>query len=94
MKGLVVAAAFVVGALSATGCLIGALFEVQGFGGPRDEGPRTGYVALLAVGFAASVGVPVFLCRWLFPRSGPGWLAAGAVIVGGCVVILGLSLRG
>lgn len=60
MKAIAVAVAFVLGALAAIGCLIGALFEAQGFGGPRGEGPRVDYLVGLAVGFAASVGIPVF----------------------------------
>ena len=79
------------GALFAIGFLLAALFEVQGFGGPRDEPPRAGYLVELALGFAACVIVPTFLARRLL-HAGPTWIAAAVIAVAGCVVILGLSL--
>jgi hypothetical protein len=93
LKGLVVVAAAALGALFAIGCLIAALFEVQGFGRPRDTDPRAGYLFLLALAFAACIAVPVWLWRWLLPESAPGWLLALAVSVVGVVLILGLSFR-
>ncbi len=93
LKGLVVAAAAALGALFAVGCVIAALFEVQGFGRPRDTDPRTGYLILLALAFAACVAVPVALWRWLLPASAPGWLVGFAVAVAGVVLILGISFR-
>ena len=53
--------AFALGTLAAFGCLLAALFEVDGFGGPRDQGPRPGYLIVLALGFVASVLIPVLL---------------------------------
>jgi hypothetical protein len=95
LKGVVVVAAVGVGALAAVGCLLAALFEVQGFGRPRDAEPRTGYLVELAVGFVASVAIPALLARWLFPRGGPAlYLIAGVIAVGGVLLILGISLRG
>ena len=85
-----VALAVGLGALAGVGCLLAALFEVQGFGGPRDQGPRTGYLVELAVAFVASVLIPVFLWRRLL-GNGPGLILAGCVAVAGVVVILGLS---
>ena len=58
-------AATTLGALLAFGCLIAALFEVQGFAGERDTDPRIGYLLLLALGFAACVSVPYWLWRRL-----------------------------
>jgi len=82
------------GALAAIGCLLAALFEVQGFGRPRDAEPRTGYLIELAVGFVASVAIPALLARWLLPRGGPALFVIAAVIaVGGVLLILGMSLR-
>ena len=50
--------ALALGMLAAIGCLLAALFEVQGFGGPRDQGPRVGYHVELAVAFVAAVLIP------------------------------------
>jgi hypothetical protein len=91
LKVIAVALAVALGALVAVGCLLAALFEVQGFGGPRDQGPRTGYLIELALGLVAAVVVPVVLWRRLL-GNGPGWVLAGSVAVAGVVVILGLSL--
>jgi hypothetical protein len=93
LKALVVAVATALGALFAVGCLLAALFEEQGFGRPRDTEPRPGYLALLALGFLASVGIPAFLWRRLFPGSGPAWIVALAIGVIGAVFLLGISLR-
>ena len=93
LKSVVVAGAVGLGALSALGCVLAALFEVQGFGS-RDGEPHTGYLIALALGFAASIVIPAFLWRWLFPRSGPGFIAAVGVAAAGVLLILGLSLRG
>jgi len=61
----------VVGYLSglfALGCALAALFEIQGFGGPRDQGPRPLYLIALAVGFVLCVAaLPLtlsFVARW------------------------------
>ena len=91
LKGIAVAVAVALGALAAVGCLLAALFEVDGFGGPRDQGPRAGYLIELGVGFVASVLIPVVLWRRLLGR-GPGWIVAGAVAAAGVVIILGVSL--
>lgn len=93
LKGLVVAVATALGALFAVGCVIAALFEVQGFGRPRDTDPRTGYLLLLALGFAACVAVPAFVWRLLLPGSAPGWLLASVAAVAGVLLILGISFR-
>jgi hypothetical protein len=80
------------GTLAAFGCLLAAYFEQDGFGGPRDQGPRTGYLVELGAGFVASVVVPAVVCRRLFPGSGPVWLVAGAIAFAGVIVIAGLGL--
>jgi hypothetical protein len=91
LKSVAVGAAFALGTLAAFGCLLAALFELDGFGGPRDQGPRSGYLIQLAVGFVASVLIPVLLWRRLL-GGGPGWTVAGAVAAVGVVIILGISL--
>lgn len=90
VKGIAVVLAVGLGALAAFGCLLAALFEVQGFGGTRNQGPRTGYLIELAVGFAAAVLIPVLLWRRLL-HGGPGWILAGAITIAGVVLILGIS---
>ena len=85
-----VGVALALGTLAAVGCLLAALFEVQGFGGPRDEGPRFGYLVELAVAFVAAVLIPAVLWRRLL-GGGPGLVVAGAIAGAGVVVILGVS---
>ena len=94
MRGLVVLAAVALGALTLFGCVIAALFEVQGFGRPRDGDPRNGYLLLLALGAVASVAVPAWLWRLLLPRSAPAWPLAFGVALLGVLAIAGLSLAG
>jgi hypothetical protein len=91
LKGIAVAVTLALSALAAVGCLLAALFEVQSFGGPRDEGPRTGYLIELGLGLVAAILVPTFIWRRLF-GGGPGWILAGAIAVTGVLAILGLSL--
>ena len=55
--------ATVVSAFFAIGFAIAILFELQGFGRPRDTDPRLWYVALLVLGLAACVAVPAWLWR-------------------------------
>jgi hypothetical protein len=90
VRVLVVAASVALGALFAIGFLISALFEVQGFGGPRDQGPRAGYLLELAIGVVACVGVPILLWRRLL-GGGPGWVAAGAVSTIFVLAIVGIT---
>ncbi|HXH88156.1 MAG TPA: hypothetical protein VNI55_06080 [Gaiellaceae bacterium] len=92
LKGLVVAVAAGLGGLLALGCVLAALFEVQGFGRPRDVDPRIGYLFLLALGLAACIVVPVALWRALLPASAPAWPLALALDVAGWLLILGISL--
>lgn len=82
--------ALALGMLAAIGCLLAALFEVQGFGGPRDQGPRFGYLVELAVAFVAAVLIPAVLWRRLL-GGGPGLVVAGAIAAAGVIVILGIS---
>ena len=70
LKVLVVALSVALGALFAVGFLLAALFERQGFGSPRDQPPRTGYLLELAAGFAACVAIPALLSRRLL-HAGP-----------------------
>jgi hypothetical protein len=88
----VVAAAGCLGLLFAVGCVIAALFELQGFG-DRDGDPSIPYLLALAAAFVACVAVPVLVWRALLPASAPGVLLAalpaGAVVV----ILLGLGLE-
>jgi hypothetical protein len=86
----VVIAAAALGALFGVGCLVAALFELQGFGAPRDTDPRALYLLALGAGLALCVAGPLVLWRLLLPDSSPGW----GVAVGSAVVILVLALLG
>jgi hypothetical protein len=93
IRRAVVAVAAAFGGLFAVGSVVAVLFELQGFG-DRDGDPSASYVALLALGFAASVGIPLLLWSALMPGASTRGLAAGAALAaGGAFLILGLSLR-
>ena len=92
LKGAVVAAAAALGALLAVGALVAALFEAQGFGRARDTEPRTGYLLLLALVLAVSIGVPAYLWRRLLPSSAPQWTLVSGLAVAGVLLLLGISL--
>ena len=49
------------------GSVLAALFEMQGFGGPPDQGPRPLYLASLTVAFALCVAGPFVVAR-IFDR--------------------------
>lgn len=85
----VIAAAFA-GALMVIGCLLAGVWEIQGFGTPRDTAPRLGHLVLYALGSAAGVAVPLVLWRILLPASAP----ATAVLAGITILVLVLSLLG
>jgi hypothetical protein len=91
LRYLVVVSCATLGALFAVGCVLAALFEAQGFGGPRDQPPRTGYLLELAVAVAACIAIPAFLARRLL-HAGPGLIIAATAAVIGALAILGLSL--
>lgn len=76
------------GALGGVACFLAGLLEVQGFGIPGDGGPRLGYLLLLALGFVASVAVPLALWRLLFPDSGPALPIVGAVAATALILAL------
>lgn len=63
MRSAVALAATVVAAFVAIGCGIAILFELQGFGRPRDTDPRFWYVGLLILALACCVAVPARLWR-------------------------------
>ena len=64
--------AAVAGAFFAVGFAIAILFELQGFGRPRDTDPRVWYVALLVAGLLTCVDVPVRLAQRLGRRRRAG----------------------
>ena len=45
------------------GCILAALFEIQGFGGPPDGGPRPFYLAALALAFIVCIAAPWAVLR-------------------------------
>lgn len=91
-KAAVVVSTALLGALLGVGCVLAALFELQGFGTPRDTEPRRWYLASLGVGLVLCVAVPLGLWRLLLPQTAPAarWLApaAAAVVV---LAVLGVT---
>jgi hypothetical protein len=93
VRRTVVGVAVALGALFAFGSVLAALLELQGFG-DRDADPSAGYLLLLALGFAASVGIPLLLWRALLPGPSARALAGAALLAtAGALLILGISLR-
>jgi protein-S-isoprenylcysteine O-methyltransferase Ste14 len=90
---VVVLVAALLGALTVVGCVIAALFELQGFGGERDADPRTAYLAALGVGLVAGIAVPLALWRVLLPDTAP---STGVLVLIMCVavVLAALGLAG
>ena len=80
-----------VGALAAVGCVLAGLFELQGFGGPRDSDPRALYLCGLAILLTASLGVPLLAWRALLPKSPPAWLLVAVPVSAVVLLLLGLS---
>ena len=83
-----------VGVMVTAGCLLALMFEVEGFGAPRD-GPRGGYVALLSAGALLGVAIPT-AAAWLTLRGPARAVVAGvgAVVLVLIVAVLGLSMTG
>lgn len=86
-----VAVTAAVGTIAAVGFGIAALFERDGFGRPRDSEPRVWYLALLALGFAVAVAVPIAAATWR-TRARPLLVAAGVVGVIAGLALFGLSV--
>lgn len=66
---VVICAAF--GVLGVIGCLLAALFELQGFGTPLDGDARAGYLLALSAGLVISVSAPLVVWRLLLPEHAP-----------------------
>jgi hypothetical protein len=81
----------VLGALFALGCVLAALFELQGFGGPRDTDPRTWYLLACAAGAFVCVIAPLALWRALLPDTAPA-LPVIAFVGSAVVVVMLLGL--
>jgi len=79
-RAAVVVVAAVAGVFALIGCGLSFLFELQGFGGPRDEPPRGAYLALMAGGAALGLAVP-FVAAALVFRARRLLLGAGAALV-------------
>ncbi|WP_298993100.1 hypothetical protein [uncultured Pseudokineococcus sp.] len=87
-RGALVAVLTGGGLLVVVGCALALVFEVQGFGVPRDAEPRTWHVLGYATGALAGVLVPTVTACVLLPR-GRRWVAgAGAVLAAAVVVAL------
>jgi uncharacterized membrane protein YccC len=87
---VVVLASAVAGAVVVVGCLLAGLFEIQGFGTPRDAEPRTGRLVGFALGIAAGVAIPLALWRILLPERAPGT----GVVVGIAALVLVIAVLG
>ena len=91
VRTTIVVAACVLGGFAAFGFGIAALLELDGFGGPRDSGPRPLYLASLFAGLAASAIVPIVLWRALLPENAPPVIAGVALFAGAFVLVLLVS---
>ena len=92
-KVIAVVIAALAGALAAVGCLLAGLFELQGFGRPRDSDPRAAYLSLLVFGVLAGALVPLGLWRLLLPDTAPAagrlGVAASAIVA---LAVLGIVI--
>jgi len=90
---LTVVVGMAVGSLFAVGFLVAALFERDGFG-DRDGDPSTAYLLALAVGMAASLGLPLVLWRALLPArfSWPVAIGVSGVALAAVCWILGIGV--
>ena len=97
MKGLRGVMALVLlglGLFTASGCALAILFELQGFGGPRDEGPRALYISALSLGLLLSLLMPMVAWRW-WARASPTFaLVATALVSVLALLLFGLSWAG
>jgi hypothetical protein len=80
------------GLLFAIGCVIAALFELQGFG-DRDGDPSIPYLLGLAAALLACLAVPALVWRALLPRSAPGALLVALPVGAVVVIVLGLGVE-
>ena len=69
MKATIVGVAWALGILFAFGSVLAAYLERDGFGAAQDEGPDSGYLALLALGFATSILVPAAITTFMVNRN-------------------------
>ncbi|MBB1516181.1 hypothetical protein H5398_09405 [Tessaracoccus sp. MC1679] len=66
------------GAAIVAACLLAIRLELTGLGRPRDTAPRLGYLLLLGMGIASSLGIPA----WLAWRGlGKWWPIVPAVMI-------------
>ena len=76
----VVSVLAVAGAFAVIGFGLSLLFEIDGFGVPRDTPPRAGYLLGYGAGALLSVVVPAVVA-WLLLQRGRRWVLAVAAIL-------------
>ncbi|WP_298802205.1 hypothetical protein [uncultured Pseudokineococcus sp.] len=74
------------GLLAVVGFALALVFEVQGFGVPRDSGPRTWHLVGYGTGVVAGVLVPAAAAGVLLP-GGRRWVAGTAAVLAAAVVV-------
>lgn len=81
------------GVFAVSGFGLALLFEVQGFGVPRDTAPRTGYPIGYGAGALLGVVVPGVVAVLLLPR-GRRWVSVVTVVIAAGVLaaLLGTTL--
>lgn len=81
------------GASAVVGFGLSLLFEVDGFGVPRDTPPRTGYLFGYGAGVLLGVVVPAVVAWRLLP-SGRRWVLAVAAVLAAAVAAALLGITG
>ena len=79
------------GVVAVLGSGLALLFEVQGFGGPRDPAPRPGHVLGYGAGALLGVVVPGVVAWLLLPR-GRRWVAVVTAVLAAAVLLAVLGL--
>ncbi len=74
------------GAFAVLGFGLALLFEVDGFGVPRDVPPRSGYLFVYGAGALLGVVVPAAVA-WLLLRGGRRWVLAVAAVLTTAVTV-------
>jgi hypothetical protein len=81
-------------AFGVIGCSLALLFELQGFGTPRDQGPRTLYVSALVGGSILSLLAPVLTWKLLAKGTLVFNLLVAGLAFALALLLFGLSWAG